>query len=115
LKAQDFLGKRRLGMSKKIYVGNIPFKAVEQDIRDLFSEYGEIESLKIIKDKFTGQSKGFGFIEMVNEDDAKKVISSLDGKTFMGKTLKVSEARPQQKRHGFSDRRGGYGGGRGWR
>jgi len=101
-------------MSKKIYVGNIPFKAVEQDIRDL-SEYGEIESLKIIKDKFTGQSKGLGFIDTVNDNDAKKVILSLNGKTFMGKTLKVSEARPQQKRHGFSDSRAGYGGGRGWR
>jgi len=101
---------------RKIYVGNIAFNATEQDLRDFFSEYGEIESLKIMKDNFTERSKGFGFIEMVDENDAKKSISSLNGKSFMGKTLKVSEARPQrpqQKRRGFDDRRGGYGGGMG--
>jgi len=104
---------------KKIYVGNIAFNATEQDLRDLFSECGEIESLKIMKDNFTDRSKGFGFIEMVDEKDAKKAIATLNGKDFMGKSLTVAEARPQQKRRGFNDRRGGYGGGtgtgRGWR
>jgi RNA recognition motif-containing protein len=98
---------------RKIYVGNIPFNATEQDLRDLFSEYGEIESLKIMKDKFTEESKGFGFIEMVSEEDAKKAIAALNGKDFKGKSLTVAEARPQQKRRGFDDRRGGYGGGMG--
>lgn len=98
---------------KKMYVGNIAYNATEQDLRELFSEYGEIESLKIMKDNFTERSKGFGFIEMADEDDAKKAIAALNGKDFMGKTLAVAEARPQQKRGGFDDRRGGYGGGMG--
>ena len=70
---------------RKMYVGNIAFNATEQDLRDLFSEYGEIESLKIMKDNFTERSKGFGFIEMVNEEDAKKAIETLNGKDFKGK------------------------------
>lgn len=106
-------------MGKKIYVANISFTATEQDIRDLFSDYGEVVSVKIIMDKFTGQSKGFGFVEMGSEGDAKKTISELNGKPFMGKTLAVAEARPQQPRTGFQERKGGFGGGRssgkGWR
>jgi RNA recognition motif-containing protein len=94
---------------RKMYVGNIPYNATEQDLRNLFSEYGEIESLKIMKDNFTERSKGFGFIEMVDEKDAKKAIAGLYGKDFMGKTLTVAEARPQQRR-GFQERRGGFGG-----
>ena len=105
---------------RKMYVGNIPYNATEQDLRELFSEYGEIESLKIMKDQFTERSKGFGFIEMANEEDAKKAIATLNGKDFMGKSLTVAEARPQQKRQGFNKRSSSYGGagggtGRGWR
>jgi cold-inducible RNA-binding protein len=103
---------------KKMYVGNIPYNASEEELRELFSEYGEIESLKIMKDQFTDRSKGFGFIEMANEEDAKKAIAALNGKDFKGKSLTVAEARPQQKRQGFTKRSGGYGGsgtGRGWR
>ena len=103
---------------KKMYVGNLPYNASEGDLRELFSEYGEIESLKIMKDQFTDRSKGFGFIEMANEEDAKKAIAALNGKDFKGKSLTVAEARPQQKRQGFTKRSGGYGGGgtgRGWR
>lgn len=103
---------------KKMYVGNIPYNATEEDLKGLFSEYGEIESLKIIQDQFTDRSKGFGFIEMVNEEDAKKAIATLNGKDFMGKSLTVAEARPQQKRQGFNSRGSGFGGGgggRGWR
>jgi len=106
-------------MGGKIYVANISFTATEQDIRDLFSDYGEVVSVKIITDKFTGQSKGFGFVEMGSESDAKKTISELNSKPFMGKTLAVAEARPQQPRTGFQERKGGFGGGRssgkGWR
>ena len=72
-----------------------------------------IESLKIMKDQFTDRSRGFGFIEMANDEDAKKAIEVLDGKDFMGKSLKVNEAKPQQKRGGFQKRSSGYGGGRG--
>ena len=103
---------RRLKM-KKMYVGNIPYNATEEDLRGLFSEYGEIDSLKIIQDRDTGQSKGFGFIEMAEEKDTRKAIEELTGKDFMGKSLKVSEAKPQQKRSGFNRGGGGYGGGRG--
>jgi len=98
---------------RKMYVGNIPYTATEEDLKELFSEYGEIESLKIMKDNFTERSKGFGFIEMANEEDAKKAIAALNGKDFKGKSLTVAEARPQQKQRGFDDRRGGYGGGMG--
>ena len=86
---------------KKMYVGNIPYNATEAELRELFSEYGEIESLQIMKDQVTDRSKGFGFIEMANEEDAKKAIEALDGKDFMGKSLKVNEAKPQQKRGAF--------------
>jgi RNA recognition motif-containing protein len=104
---------------KKMYVGNIPYNATEEDLRELFSEYGEIESLKILKDQFTDRSKGFGFVEMVNEEDTKKAIIALNGNDFKGKSLTVAEARPQQNRQGFNKRSSGYGGGggtgRGWR
>ncbi len=101
-------------MGKKIYVANIPFNVTEQDVRDLFSDHGEVVSVKIITDKFTGQAKGFGFVEMGSEDDANKAISELNGKPFMGKTLTLAEARPQQPRTGFQDRKGGFGKGGGF-
>ena len=103
---------------RKIYVGNIPYDATEEDLRELFSEYGEIQSLKIVTDHYTDRSKGFAFIEMANEEDAKKIIATLNGNDFRGKALTVAEARPQQKRQGFGNRGSGYGGrgaGRGWR
>jgi RNA recognition motif-containing protein len=95
---------------RKIYVGNIPYDSTEEDLRGLFAEYGEIQSLRILKDQFTGRSKGFGFIEMANEEDAKTIIATLNGKVFAGKALTVAEARPQQKRQGFGNGGGGYGG-----
>jgi RNA recognition motif-containing protein len=98
---------------RKMYVGNIPYDATEDDLRNLFSKYGEIESLKIIQDKYTGRSRGFGFIEMTQEKDAIDAIDKLNGKDFMEKTLKVSEARPQQKRRRGGGYGGGYAGGRG--
>jgi cold-inducible RNA-binding protein len=103
---------------RKMYVGNIAFDATEEDLRNLFSEYGQIESLRIMKDQFTDRSKGFGFIEMADEKDARKAIATLNGKDFKGRSLTVAEARPQQKRQGFNKRSSGYGGGgtgRGWR
>jgi RNA recognition motif-containing protein len=102
-------------VGKKIYVGNISFKATEGDIRELFSEIGEVESVNLITDAQTRLPKGFGFVEMSSEEDAKKAISALDGKTFLERTLSVAEARPQQPREkrGFEKRRGGFGGGRG--
>jgi len=101
-------------MGSKVYVGNISFKASEDDIRELFSKVGEVESVKIITDAHTGQPKGFGFVEMSSEEDAKKAISTLNGQPFMERMLSVAEARPQQPREkrGF-ERSGGFGGGRG--
>ena len=74
-------------MGKKLYVGSISFDASEESLRDLFSGIGEVESVKIITDMHTGRSKGFGFIEMASEEDAKKAIEQLNGSTFMERTL----------------------------
>lgn len=81
-------------MTKKMYVGNLPFSSTEDDVQDLFSQYGEVESVKIIYDKETGRSRGFGFVEM-GEDNAKEAMESLNGNKFEGRTLKVDEARPR--------------------
>jgi len=95
-------------MGKKLYVGSISFNATEESLKDLFSTIGEVESVKIITDTDTGRSKGFGFIEMSSEEDAKKAIEQLNGTKFMERVLIVNEARPQQPRE-----RRGFGGGRG--
>ncbi len=102
-------------MGKKLYVGNIPFRAGEEELKDFFSTIGEVESVKIIIDSQTGQSRGFGFVEMSSEEDAKKAIADLNGKTFMGKTIVINEARSQRQREmrGFGGERGNYGRGRG--
>lgn len=92
-----------------IYVANIPFKANDEQLRTLFAEYGEVSSAKIITDKFTQQSRGFGFVEINDEAAAKKAIESLNGYDFMGKTLSVNEARPKTD-NGYSNNRGGGGG-----
>jgi RNA recognition motif-containing protein len=102
-------------MAKKLYVGSISFDATEESLRDLFSGIGEVESVKIITDMHTGRSKGFGFVEMSSEEDAKKAIEQLNGSTFMERSIIVNEARPQQPREkrGFGGGRGsGYGRGR---
>ncbi len=107
-------------MTNKVYVGNISYKATEDDIKELFLKIGDVESVKIIKDAYTGKPKGFGFIEMVSKEDTKRAIEELNGKTFMERTLSVSKARPQRKeKRGFEGKRGGYGRnsrgpGRGW-
>jgi cold-inducible RNA-binding protein len=104
-------------MGKKLYVGSISFKATEESLQELFSGIGEVESVKIITDQDTGRSKGFGFIEMSSEEDAKKAIDQLNGKDFMERALIVNEARPQQPREkrgfGGGGGRGGYGQGSG--
>lgn len=104
-------------MEKKLYVGNISFKATEEDIKELFARSGEVESVKIITDAHTGNPKGFGFVEMATVEDAKKAIDELNGTTFMERAITVAEAKPQEpreKRGGFGGGgRGGYGGGGG--
>lgn len=90
-----------------IYVANIPFKAVDDDLRELFEEYGEVSSAKIIMDKFTQKSRGFGFVEMDNSEEARQAIEALNGADMMGKTLIVNEARPREDRP--RENRGGGG------
>ncbi|HTJ51953.1 MAG TPA: RNA-binding protein [Cyclobacteriaceae bacterium] len=96
-----------------IYVANIPFKATEQELRGLFEEFGEVSSAKIILDKFTQRSRGFGFIEMSDETAGRQAINDLNGSDFMGKNLVVNEARPKTDapRSGGGYNRGGSGGG----
>ena len=79
-----------------IYVANIPFKASEQDLKGLFEEHGEVSSSKIIMDKETQRSRGFGFIEMADDTAARQAISKLNGSNFLGKELVVNEARPKE-------------------
>lgn len=96
-----------------IYVANIPFKASEEELRGLFEEFGEVSSAKIIMDKVTQRSRGFGFIEMRDESAGQQAINDLNGADFMGKNLVVNEARPRTDapRSGGGGSRGGYGGG----
>jgi cold-inducible RNA-binding protein len=93
-------------MAKKIYVGNLPFSTTNESLSALFAQFGKVDSSKIITDRETGQSKGFGFIEMSNSDEALSAISKLNGIDHEGRNLTVNEARPMQKRDsGFIDRR----------
>ncbi len=85
-------------MSNKIYVGNLSFNLVEESLRDTFAQYGNVVSCKLITDRDTGRSKGFGFIEMETADEAKEAISSLDGSELEGRAMRVNEAKPQEKR-----------------
>jgi RNA recognition motif-containing protein len=87
-------------MSQKLYVGNLPFAASEEDLKNLFSEAGTVESVKIVVDSYSGRSRGFGFVEMASREEGEKAISLLNGKTFMERALVVNEARPQKKKGG---------------
>ncbi|MFC1834032.1 RNA recognition motif domain-containing protein [Thermodesulfobacteriota bacterium] len=82
-------------MSFNIYVGNLSFETQEEEMRELFAAYGNVESAKIITDQFTGRSRGFGFVEMTERDDGMKAIEELDSKEFGGRSLRVNEARPR--------------------
>ena len=81
---------------KKMYVGNLPFSSSEEDVRELFSKYGKVESVNLIRDRETGRSRGFCFVEMSNED-ASKAMKALDGTEFGGRKIRVNEARPRKK------------------
>ena len=102
-----------------IYVGNLPYSATENSLRDLFEGYGQVATSKIVTDKFTGSSRGFGFIEMPNDSEAQKAIDELNGKDFEGRKIVVNESRPREANNSYSrDNRpprrdgGGYNGGR---
>lgn len=92
-----------------IYVASLPFKATDDELKELFEEFGEVTSAKIIKDKFTQRSRGFGFVEMKDDEEGRHAIDTLNGTDFMGKTLIVNEARPRTE-GSFNNNRGGGGG-----
>ena len=108
-------------MGKKLYVGNLPFSATDQILHDTFSQCGKVESAKIIMDRDTGRSKGFGFVEMSSEEEAAAAISKLNGADYEGRAMTVNEAKPMVPREnrgggggfGGGGGRGGFGGGGG--
>jgi RNA recognition motif-containing protein len=96
-----------------IYVGNLAFSTTEDELRQIFSAFGQVDSVSIIKDKFSGESRGFGFVEMPTQAEAQAAIAGANDKDLGGRALKVNEARPQADRRGGSGGGGGGGGGRG--
>jgi RNA recognition motif-containing protein len=100
-------------MSTKLYVGNISFNTSNQDLIELFSASGTVESANVVEDRETGRSRGFGFVEMASKAEADAAIAALNGKEIDGRTLKVNEAKPREDRGGFGGGRGGRGGGGG--
>ena len=100
-----------------IYVGNLSFEVTTEDLRQAFEAYGEVASANVIRDKYSGQSRGFGFVEMPNDDEGQTAIKNLNGKELSGRQIKVSEARPRADqggpgRRGGGGGRSGFGGGR---
>jgi RNA recognition motif-containing protein len=95
---------------KKLFVGSLPFTAKEDELKDLFSQAGTVESSIIIMDKMTGRSKGFGFVEMSSDEEAQKAIEMFNGSDMGGRNIIVSEARPQEDRprNNFGGSRGGF-------
>ena len=104
-------------MGTKLYVGNLGYGIGDSDLEKLFSAYGSVRSAQVIKDRYSGQSKGFGFVEMGSNQEAQAAIAALNGKEIEGRTLTVNEARPREEggggKGGFGGRdRGGFGGGK---
>ena len=93
-------------MSMKLYVGNLSFQSSGPDLEELFAAIGAVESATVVEDRETGRSRGFGFVEMANQEDGEKAIAELNGTEFGGREIKVNEAKPRE------DRGGGGGGGR---
>ncbi len=113
-------------MPAKLFVGNLSFQATEEDLRELFQQAGNVETVRIITDQFTGRPRGFGFVEMATKEEATKAVEMLNGRLFRDRNLVVDEARPQPQRSGGGGDRGGGGrgprpggggpgGGGGWR
>lgn len=100
-------------MAKKLYVGNLSYSVQDQDLQDLFSQAGAVLSAKVITDRESGRSKGFGFVEMENDNEADSSIEKFNGQDFQGRALRVSEAKPQESRGPRGGGRGGFGGGGG--
>ncbi len=101
-------------MSNKLYVGGLPYSVTEGRLQEIFAEHGTVESAKVISDKFTGQSRGFGFVEMSSGGEAQKAIQALNGTQLDGRTLIVNEAKPMERRDGGNNRGGNAGGRNRW-
>lgn len=106
-------------MGNKLYVGGLPFSVTEGQLQEIFTAHGNVESARVISDKFTGQSRGFGFVEMSSGSEAQKAIDALNGTQLEGRTLTVNEAKPMAPRSGGGggggrDNRGGGGGRNRW-
>ena len=99
-------------MSKKLYVGGLPYAVTDQRLEEVFSEHGTVESARVVTDRDTGRSRGFGFVEMESQGEAESAISALNGTDLDGRTLTVNEARPRENRSGGFG--GGGGGGGRW-
>jgi cold-inducible RNA-binding protein len=111
------LVRQRRDMGKKLYVGNLPFSANDESLKEMFTKAGQVESARVITDRDSGRSKGFGFVEMVTEQEAADAITKFNGVDFDGRSLTVNEARPMAPRGGGGTRfgggdRGNRGGGR---
>lgn len=102
-------------MSTELYVGNLAYEVTDDELRELFSEVGEVKSAKVIQDRFSGRSKGFGFVEMANEEDVERAIEELNQREFHDRSLKVDRARGGRGEGGGRRDRGGGRGGRGRR
>ena len=104
-------------MDNKLFVGNLAWAATEEDLTQLFGQYGTVESVEVLRDKFTNRARGFAFLTMSNGDEANNAVANLEGKDFMGRPLKVNVARPREEgapRRSFGGpREGGFGGGQG--
>ncbi len=97
-------------MGRKLYVGNLGYDISSADLEELFAAHGTVDSADVIADRHTGQSKGFGFVEMSSNAEAEAAIAALDGKEIGGRSIKVNEAKPRPKSGGGGGRRGGGGG-----
>lgn len=95
-------------MSKKLYIGNLPYSITETALREMFTPVGVVDSVSIITDRDTGRPKGFAFVEMTDDDSAKQAISQINGKTLDNRSITVAEARPQVQRSGGGGSRGGW-------
>ena len=100
-------------MAKKIYVGNLAFSVTDDELQQAFASFGTITSARVVMDKMSGRSKGFGFVEIEDDASADTAIQKMDGQTIGGRAVRVSEAKPQEPRTGGGGGRGGFGGGRG--
>ena len=97
-------------MSTKLYVGNLSFSTTEQDLEELFSQSGQVQSASVVTDRDTGRSRGFGFVEMATNEEAQAAIQALNGQQVDGREIRVNEAQPKENRGGGGGR-GGFGGG----